>query len=86
MSDSIFSPDVTAVPIPVREILPWVIFVGLSCYSQFTSSGQRREPLRSSPECMCTNSCMMGAICLASLVIDQTPIPWSDPCLFVGCW
>ena len=26
MSDSIFSPDVTAVPIPVREILPWVIF------------------------------------------------------------
>jgi hypothetical protein len=26
MSDSTFSPDVTAVPIPVREILPWVIF------------------------------------------------------------
>jgi len=26
MSDSTFSPDVTAVPIPVPEILPWVIF------------------------------------------------------------
>jgi hypothetical protein len=29
MSDTTFAPDVTAAPIPVREILPWIVFGGV---------------------------------------------------------
>jgi hypothetical protein len=30
MSDTISAPDAIVTPIPVREVLPWVIFAGLA--------------------------------------------------------
>ena len=29
MTDTVFGPAVSPVPIPVRELLPWVVFIGL---------------------------------------------------------
>jgi hypothetical protein len=29
MTDAVFDPAVTPAPIPVRELLPWVVFIGL---------------------------------------------------------
>ena len=31
MSDTVFSPSIPPVALPVREILPWLLFAGLLC-------------------------------------------------------
>ena len=31
MSDTLFSPSIPPVALPVREILPWLLFAGLLC-------------------------------------------------------
>ena len=64
--------------IPIRELLPWVIFAGLICLLGVYFVGAEEARLRSSGACTCMNSYTTAAICLASPATKQSTGSDSD--------
>jgi hypothetical protein len=61
MTAKTFAATARPVAIPVREALPWFIFVGLLLLLAIYFVGAVEGPHLSSRECMCTSSSMTPA-------------------------
>ena len=68
-----FAQQAVAIPttIPVRELLPWVIFAGLVCLLGVYFVGAERTRPRSSRACTCMSSCTIADTCSASLATEK---------------